>query len=947
VSADLAAISRLRNLLGGRYVVEELIATGGMSSVYRGFELGSGRKVAIKVLDPGWGVTVGADRFLREVSIVSRLDHPNVLPLIETGQAEEFLFAVTPLADGSLRDRLAAGGPLPIHDVLEITEQIGRGLAHAHAQGVIHRDLKPGNILFRDGVAVLADFGIAKAMADVEASRLTKSGASVGTPAYMSPEQAAGEKRIDARADLYSLGCVLFEMIAGEPPFAGPSERIVLARHIAERPPSLSVARPDVPAAIVRTVEKALAKTAADRQSSVEEFIRDLTDPDAKPLKHVGRSRFWLRTVTSGGAIAAAGAVFWLTSSNASELSQNKIAVFPLATLGIGPTRTQDGAGVAYLIEAALERAEPLRLIDATSRLTASELQDPQTIGSKNAIKIARGLGAAFYVAGVVQGHRDSTTVILRLVDVRGDSLVLQASATGPTEVPLHQLGIDAAKMLLPRLIDPGLVVDLGPLRDRKAAAVALWWQGEREYRRSKFTSALDLYERALREDSALAIAAVKGAQAANWIHAGERGRALVELALRNESMLPKRYVLLGRGLEAYFAGSADSAAARFRQGLSLDPDWWEPAVALAEVYYHLLPSGEVSDSLSREYFAAGLAADTASPALFHLTEMSLREGRIREADRLLERFESQDPDVLLIGQLRMMRACISDPGSYDWSAAVARSPLEVMLTAKALTVGAYQVKCAEGALRSVINASNAGASERWGAFLGLQGILIATGRSREATLLIDSVAARTGLARSLFVLGAIAGAKMETPAAELEVFARQRFGESYEGVVNTESLWILSVWLQHVNDQERLGRVNALIQARAARPTADSRERAFGAAAHARTVMQADTSRGIELLSQLPSGTAAALSWGFGDALGPERLTLARTLLRRGEFRAAMQAASVFDHAQPIMFVEFVPASLAVRLQAAEALGATAAAEQFRARLKALDRSELIAAGL
>ncbi|MGD8277164.1 MAG: serine/threonine-protein kinase, partial [Gemmatimonadota bacterium] len=544
--SDDRALERLTAALSDRYADLEEIGRGGMATVYRARDVKHDRVVAIKVLDPEFGVTLGADRFLREISIEARLQHPNILALFDSGQAGEFLYFVTPFAaGGSLRDRLARERQLPIDEALRITRQIGDALSHAHAEGIVHRDVKPANILFNAGHAMLADFGIARAASNIDRERLTKSGVSVGTPAYMSPEQAAGAATLDARSDLYSLGCVLFEMLAGEPPFTGHNLQVVLARQISERPPSVEVARPGVPPPVAAALTQALAKTPADRQATVTAFIEALeSERGATPASPPSR---WSASRIAAGVLAVAvalGGAWWLSRPEPPVLSPDKVAVFPLATRGVGAESALDGTGVAYLIEAALEHADPLRMIDVATRLTERELVDPSLITAHSAREISRGLGAGFYLDGVVQGHRDSTTVILRLHDVAGDSVVEQRSVTGEIGVPIHHLGIDALRALLPSLIDPSVVVDLAPLRERKASAVALWLQAERAYRGASFRPALDLYERALADDSALAIAAVKGSQAADWLHENARGRALVDLALSREALLPHRYAI-------------------------------------------------------------------------------------------------------------------------------------------------------------------------------------------------------------------------------------------------------------------------------------------------------------------------------------------------------------------------------------------------------------------
>ncbi|HSA55028.1 MAG TPA: hypothetical protein VLE53_04955, partial [Gemmatimonadaceae bacterium] len=498
-------------------------------------------------------------------------------------------------------------------------------------------------------------------------------------------------------------------------------------------------------------------------------------------------------------------------------------------------------------------------------------------------------------------------------------------------------------KGLLPALIDPTRAVDLTPLRDRRATAIALWIQGEREYRHAKFTAALQLYERALGDDSALALAAVKGAQAASWVHDFPRGLKLVALALQHDSLLPRRYAVFARGLNGYFTGNADSAAHWLREVVALDRGWSEAAAALGEVYYHLLPSDAPLDSLARAAFTAAIIADSGfAPPLFHLLEAQLRDGALPDADRLIQRFREMEPDPQLLLQISLMRECVAAPAAMPWRERVQRNAVSVLLAGKALTGGGHQFACAEGAFRSILSSPTTGRSERWGAFLGLQGILVATGRDREARVLVDSVAVRTGAARSLYVLATAAGARMAEPAAALDSFARQLYGERYERIPNAENLWVIGLWHHSQGNVAGLRVVDSTLRARAL-GTGNPRDRYFATAVNARVALSTDSARAIELLRGLTGALRGDVEWAIGEAVPADHLLLATLLLARGAHQDAIRAASVFDHAQPIMFLPYVPLSLAIRYRASMALGDEAAARRYRARLNGLHRGELL----
>jgi serine/threonine-protein kinase len=255
-------LERLGAALGHRYRLERELGRGGMARVYLANDLRHDRPVALKVLKPELAHALGPERFLREVKITARLNHPHILPLLDSGEAQGFLYYVMPYVEGeSLRDRLEHEKQLPLDDALLIAREVADALSYAHSHDVVHRDIKPENILLESGHAVVADFGIARAITAAGGEKLTETGLAIGTPAYMSPEQAAGETTLDGRSDLYSLGCVLYEMLAGEPPFTGPTVESIVRQHLAAEPPSITVIRPAVPGWVASALSRALAKT--------------------------------------------------------------------------------------------------------------------------------------------------------------------------------------------------------------------------------------------------------------------------------------------------------------------------------------------------------------------------------------------------------------------------------------------------------------------------------------------------------------------------------------------------------------------------------------------------------------------------------------------------------------------------------------------------------------
>ena len=312
----MTTLDRLTAALADRYRLDRELGAGGMATVYLAHDLKHDRDVAIKVLHPDLGAALGGERFLSEIRTTARLQHPHILPLLDSGDADGLLYYVMPLVTGeTLRARLERERQLPIADAVRIAREVASALDYAHRQNVIHRDIKPENILLHDGSALVADFGIALAVQSAGGQRMTQTGLSLGTPQYMSPEQAMGERTIDARSDIYALGAVTYEMLVGEAPFTGPSVQAIVARVLTEEPRSIAVQRKAVPAGVEQAVLRALEKLPADRFDSAVTFAVALALPEQPRstgvVRHAGRSRAIL-----GGVAALATLLVALAAWN-------------------------------------------------------------------------------------------------------------------------------------------------------------------------------------------------------------------------------------------------------------------------------------------------------------------------------------------------------------------------------------------------------------------------------------------------------------------------------------------------------------------------------------------------------------------------------------------------------------------------------------------------------
>jgi TolB-like protein/Flp pilus assembly protein TadD/tRNA A-37 threonylcarbamoyl transferase component Bud32 len=377
-SADFP--ERLRSALAGRYTLDRELGRGGMATVFLAHDLKHRRRVALKVLHPDLAYALGPDRFLREIHTAAGLAHPHILPLFDSGEADGLLWYTMPYVEGeSLRTRLTRERQLAVVDAVRIAVEVADALSHAHEHGIIHRDIKPENILLSGSHAFVADFGVATALEAAATERLTRTGIAVGTPAYMSPEQAGADRDVDHRSDVYALGCVLYETLAGEPPYTGPTPRALIARRLTDPVPSLSLLRPTVPQWLDRAVQAALAPLPADRCPSAAQFARSLAPP-----------------------AGAEGPQVPLEPS---------IAVLPFASMSADPEAEYFADGVAEDILNALTHVQHLQVAARTSAFAFKGK-------SADVSEIGRKLKVATVLEGSVRKAGNRLRITAQLIDV-------------------------------------------------------------------------------------------------------------------------------------------------------------------------------------------------------------------------------------------------------------------------------------------------------------------------------------------------------------------------------------------------------------------------------------------------------------------------------------------------------------------------------------------------
>jgi serine/threonine protein kinase/tetratricopeptide (TPR) repeat protein len=385
---------RLNAALAGRYQIEKQLGQGGMATVYRAQDLKHDRQVAIKVLKPELAAVLGAERFVQEIKTTAALQHPHILPLFDSGSADGFLYYVMPCIEGeTLRARLEREHQLGVDEALQIATHVAGALDFAHRRGIVHRDIKPENILLQEGMPLVADFGIAVAVSTAGGDRLTETGLSLGTPAYMSPEQAAGERDLDARSDVYALACVTYEMLAGDPPFVAKNAAAIIARHMTDVAPPITTVRRNVGAAVATALARALHKAPADRYPSAGEFAAALRSP-------------------AGTAPADAAPI---------------IVVLPFANTSGDPDNEYFSDGLTEEVIADLSKVRALRVISRNSAMTLKGT-------TKDTPTLARELGVSHVVTGSVRRAGTALRVTVELVQTRTDESVWGEKYTGTTD---------------------------------------------------------------------------------------------------------------------------------------------------------------------------------------------------------------------------------------------------------------------------------------------------------------------------------------------------------------------------------------------------------------------------------------------------------------------------------------------------------------------------------
>jgi eukaryotic-like serine/threonine-protein kinase len=667
--ADL--LTRLGAALGDRYQLEREIGAGGMATVYLAEDLKHHRKVALKVLRPDLAATLGPDRFLREITIAAGLSHPHILPLHDSGQADGFLYYVMPYVEGqSLREKLVREGELPISDAVRVLRDVADAMAYAHKHGVVHRDIKPENIMLSDRHAMVTDFGVAKAVSEATGRQtLTTAGVALGTPAYMSPEQASADPHTDHRADIYAFGAVAYELLAGRPPFTGATPQSVLAAHVTMAAEPVTKYRDSIPPSLAALVMKCLEKRPADRWQNADELMPQLetvltpsgiTPTSTQPVA-AARTRRTIGLTVLATTVAAALAWLILRPHGKTVIDPDVIAVAPFDVLDAKLQIWHEG--IVDILARSLDGAGPFRTV-APSVVVGRwrGRADPSSARS-----LGRRTGAGLVVYGsLVPTGRDSVRASAALLDTRtGRSL-------GEIEHRESVASID-------RLVDSvafGLLAELSRSRPVGAfrrsglgghslPALKAFLQGEQFMRAANFDSALASYQQAIALDSAFPQALRRAALAIGWSKNPFDPIAL-QYQLRAGSLnhgLPLRDSLLTLVDSVQYAPTADPAVrwaltrrlfATVTDLVNRYPDDPESWYVLGEARWHNGhgPGVNATDRQVLDAFDRAIALDSFfAPAYEHQIQLALdTEGPERALDYLGAMRRSMPKAPLAVG---------------------------------------------------------------------------------------------------------------------------------------------------------------------------------------------------------------------------------------------------------------------------------------------------------
>jgi serine/threonine-protein kinase len=674
----LDPVAQLNEALAGRYTIDRELGRGGMATVYLAQDLKHDRPVAIKVLRPELAAALGPERFLREIQLAARLQHPHILGLHDSGDAGGQLWYAMPYVQGeSLRDRLEREQQLPVDDAIRITQQVAAALGYAHTQNVIHRDIKPENILLAGSHAVVADFGIARALDAAGGPKLTETGLALGTPYYMSPEQAVGSGRLDGRADIYALGCVLYEMLAGTPPFTGLTAQAVLARHSVDTAPPLRTVRQTVPAAVEQAIANALAKVPADRFATAEQFSEALTRPRSAITREWGKPKvlrlgsplLWSAVVVVLGLAGLGYIIFGRHPAGERDL----IAIAPFRVSAAEATLGYLREGMLDLLAAKLN-GEDTRTIETrsvTKAWSAASAGPGEDLDETQSLQLAERLGAGRLILGSVVGNPSYLTLHAQLLEVPNGRVRGQAVIEGAP---------DSLPQLVDRLAEQLLGLQAGIEHQRVTAltstslpAVRLYLEGQAAFRKGGWDEAQRYFRQALDLDSTFALAALALSNSVGT-DGDERGARLAWTY--RERLSPGDRALAEAQMEPPGSTMPDNVR-RWEVAAAANPDRPQVWYHLGDVYFHCGIGIGLPDALARadSAFRRGAALSSIGdnqdnpeyPEAFdHMLALAVMNGDTARARSLMAVAAAADSTSVPLRHRWLLAQLVGDSATLD-----------------------------------------------------------------------------------------------------------------------------------------------------------------------------------------------------------------------------------------------------------------------------------------
>ncbi|MEX2153864.1 MAG: serine/threonine-protein kinase [Gemmatimonadaceae bacterium] len=588
--APATLLEKMRAPLERRYRVQRELGRGGMAVVFLAEDIKHGRRVALKILRPELTSDIGNARFLHEIAIVAQLTHPHILPLHDSGEAADLLYYVMPYMEGeSLRDRLSREGRIALDEALRLTREVADALSYAHAHDVVHRDIKPENILLQSGHAVVSDFGIARAMSAAGGEDLAEAAIALGTPGYMSPEQIRGDAKMDGRSDVYSLGCVLHEMLRGAPPFSGDSTAVIMDEHLHGKAPEI----PGVPVAVARVVRRAMAKEPAERWATAADFAEALGSAAASASPAARRNRRRLAVLAGAVAIAAGVAATALTRTRSPvHPAAAVMAILPLVPAQTDSALARLGRDLVVTLSASLDGISEIRMVDALTLL--AQTRESGALGQLNeGFRLAQRLGASSIVHGTL-ARGDSLAPIGRVRVDLGIYVVDGGARIGSASViaDAHDLAAltDTLAWTLLREVwrtRAPPTPNLAAVTTRSLPALREFLDGERAALESRWDAAAESYARAMRADSTFWLAHWRYAFA-RWWYLEAVDDAIIAGIKRHRHALPERDRLV---FESWVTDTFSVALARSRDVTTRYPDYWPGWMQHADWLFHVGPA--------------------------------------------------------------------------------------------------------------------------------------------------------------------------------------------------------------------------------------------------------------------------------------------------------------------------------------------------------------------